>query len=169
MKTIPIIINLLFMLFVTLPAFGDEQLNIEDLMTFSEYKAAGLNKQTPEEIKALNDWLNKFVAGKPTSASAEVTEEKILEIVKKDKKRDFLEMIGSSKIPYEIQRVKGKRLKIKNREFEMIRACEGFNMGDKVKLIKGDVHGICDTAIFEHTQSGERCQVYCDNEEMGRN
>ena len=174
MKTMPVVINLLLILLTTLPVFAGEQpaedrLNIEGLMTFSEYKAAGLNKQTPGEIKALNAWLNKFVSGKPMSASTEVTEEKILEIVEKGKKKSRLELIGSSKVPYEIQRVKGKRLKIKNMEFEMIRICKGFNEGDKVKLIKGNIHGVCDMATFEHTVSGERCEVYCDSEEMSYN
>ena len=159
MKTILILTNLLCVLFLTtLPVFGDDlnQLKIEDLMTYSEFKASGLTKQTPDEINALNEWLNKFIAGRLKNAAPEEEGEK--------KSRGLFDLLGNPEgVPYKIQRVKKKKLEINNREYEMIRSCEGFEEGDKIKFIKGSAHGLCDTATIVHTESSARCDVWCDN------
>ena len=134
----------------------DYQLKIEDVMTYREFKAAGLTKQTPGEINALNEWLNKFVAGNLKSGTSEEEGEK--------KSRGLLALFGNPEaIPYKIQKIEKKKLQINNREYEMIRTCEGFKKGDKVKFIKGSAHGLCETATFVHTESAARCEVWCDN------
>lgn len=159
MKKILILLGISCMLFMmTLPVFGDDldRLKIEDLMTYSEFKASGLTRQTPDEINALNEWLNKFIAGRLKNAAPEEEGEK--------KSRGLLELFGNPEgVPYKIQKVKKKKLKINNREYEMIRSCEGFEKGDKIKFIKGSAHGLCETATILHMVSSARCDVWCDN------
>ena len=47
-------------------ALAQQFSTLEERMTLSEFKAAGLEKLTPEELAALNSWL----AGKSTLAAA---------------------------------------------------------------------------------------------------
>jgi hypothetical protein len=43
--------------FVSATAFGAEFSTLEERMSQTEFQAAGLNRLSPEEMKALNDWL----------------------------------------------------------------------------------------------------------------
>jgi len=49
---------LILVLFVSLPVLGAEGFSsLEEQMSGKEYTAAGLDKLTPEELKALNNWI----------------------------------------------------------------------------------------------------------------
>jgi hypothetical protein len=51
-------------------ALAQQFSTLEERMTYAEFKAAGLDKLTPEELAALNDWLAGKVASAATVASA---------------------------------------------------------------------------------------------------
>jgi hypothetical protein len=44
--------------------------SLEERMTEAEFKAAGLDKLSPEELNALNNWLSTRVGGAPAVAAA---------------------------------------------------------------------------------------------------
>ena len=59
-------------LVLALAAFGaqsQEFSSLEERMTQSEFEAAGLNKLTPEELAALNAWLQNRTAGTAPAAT----------------------------------------------------------------------------------------------------
>lgn len=53
----------------SLPAIGAEFSSLEERMTASEFKAAGLDKLTPEELATLNAWLQRRTAGTAPAAT----------------------------------------------------------------------------------------------------
>lgn len=53
----------------SLPAFAAEFSSLEERMTGAEFKAAGLDKLTPEELAALNAWLQRRTAGTAPAAT----------------------------------------------------------------------------------------------------
>jgi len=61
-----IVVALVLCCLVAGTAFAQQFSTLEERMTYAEFKAAGLERLTPEELAALNAWL----AGKPTVAAA---------------------------------------------------------------------------------------------------
>jgi hypothetical protein len=55
----------------SLTASAQQFSSVEERMTGAEFKAAGLDKLSAEELKALNDWLRKDVGAAVVSASAQ--------------------------------------------------------------------------------------------------
>ena len=53
--------------------FAQQFSTLEERMTAAEFKAAGLDKLTPEELAALNDWLAGKVAAATAAAPAQDT------------------------------------------------------------------------------------------------
>lgn len=54
---------------LALPLAAAEFSSLEERMTDSEFKAAGLDKLTPEELAALNAWLQRRTAGTAAAAT----------------------------------------------------------------------------------------------------
>lgn len=54
---------------LALPATGAEFSSLEERMSDSEFKAAGLDKLTPEELASLNAWLQHRTAGTAAAAT----------------------------------------------------------------------------------------------------
>ncbi len=148
---------ILLLLSAPLPAFSKEQLKMKEQMTHKEFKDAGLDQLSPEQIKILNAWLNDFVARE---------NEKNLKggDVKKEKRSLFQVLFKPDSTAYEIQDVHKNHFKINNHEFEMIKKCPEFKKGDKVIFKKGSANSICKTATFIKPESKERCQVWCEEE-----
>lgn len=159
-----LIIFILFgMIFFACPAFSKEPLNIEDLMTYKEFKDAGLADLAPDQIKALNDWLNRFTEKKLKARKKMKLKRKKM----KKKSRGFLELLSNPEgIPYRIQRVKKNRFQINNRMYEKLRDCDGFKKGDKIRFIQGSAHGLCETATIVKKGTKKSCQLWCED---GRN
>ncbi len=156
-NTTLIIFILLGMIFFACPAFSKEPLNIEDLMTHKEFKDSGLSDLTPDQIKALNDWLNRFTEKKLKARKQEKLKRK-----KVKKNRSFLELLSNPEgIPYRIQRVKKNSFQINNRMYEKLRDCDGFKKGDKIRFIQGSAHGLCETAIIVKKGTKKSCQLWC--------
>lgn len=153
--------SLIFLILLSLPvpAFCDKPLDINDLMTHREFTAAGLNKLTPEEIDALNRWLNGF-AGDRTLA------EKAVQPEKKRTKGVLKSLFDSSESrTYRIESVsRGVSFEINNRHFEAMKKCPGFDRGDEVTFTEGSPYGLCSTAVFTKPDSGESCKVWCEDE-----
>lgn len=58
----------LMLLFITGNAASLEFSSLEERMTVSEFKATGLDKLSPEQLTALNDWLRRDLARLPAVA-----------------------------------------------------------------------------------------------------
>ena len=54
---------------MALPAAGADFSSLEERMTDAEFRAAGLDKLTPEELAALNAWLQRRTAGTAPAAT----------------------------------------------------------------------------------------------------
>lgn len=54
---------------LSLPAAAADFSSLEERMTAAEFKAAGLDKLTPEELAALNAWLQRRTAGTAPAAT----------------------------------------------------------------------------------------------------
>ena len=54
---------------LSLPAAGADFSSLEERMSDAEFKAAGLDKLTPEELAALNAWLQRRTAGTAPAAT----------------------------------------------------------------------------------------------------
>ena len=175
-----IIFILLGMIFFACPAFSKEPLNIEELMTHKEFKDSGLADLTPDQIKALNDWLNRFTVTKKKlkarkqerlerkqerlERKQERLERKQERLERKNvkKNRNFLDLLNNPEgIPYRIQRVKKNSFQINNRMYEKLRDCKGFKKGDKIRFIKGSAHGLCETATIVKKGTKKSCQLWC--------
>ena len=154
-----IIFILLGMIFFACPAFSKEPLNIEELMTHKEFKDSGLADLTPDQIKALNDWLNRFTV---TEKKLKARKQERLEQKKVKKNRNFLDLLSNpEEITYRIQRVKKNSFQINNRIYEKLRDCKGFKKGDKIRFIKGSAHGLCETATIVKKGAKKSCQLWC--------
>jgi hypothetical protein len=46
---------------VASPSFGQQQADVRRVMTVAEFKDAGLDKLTPDEMKALNAWFGRYL------------------------------------------------------------------------------------------------------------
>ncbi len=168
-----IIFILLGMIFFACPAFSKEPLNIEELMTHKEFKDSGLADLTPDQIKALNDWLNRFtVTEKKLKARKQERLERKQERLERKQERlerkqvkkngNFLNLFNNPEaIPYRIQRVKKNSFQINNRMYEKLRDCKGFKKGDKIRFIQGSAHGLCETAIIVKKGTKKSCQLWC--------
>ncbi len=149
-NTTLIISILLGTIFFACPAFSEEPLSIEDLMTHKEFKDSGLTDLNPDQIKVLNDWLNRFT-GKKLKARKKVK-----------KNRNFLDLLSNPEaIPYRIQRAKKNSFQINNRMYEKLRDCGGFKKGDKIRFIQGSAHGLCETAKIVKKGTKKSCQLWC--------
>jgi hypothetical protein len=41
-------------------------------------------------------------------------------------------------------------------------ACSGWTAGDRVRLVAGDWHGYCATAVFHNATRRRNCQTWCN-------
>jgi hypothetical protein len=62
MKPKLICISLIAFSVTTVLGYQSRSLRINDLMTVEEFRATGMNKLTPEEIKQLDAWLNRYTS-----------------------------------------------------------------------------------------------------------
>ncbi len=135
-------------------------------MTHKEFKDSGLADLTPDQIKALNDWLNRFTVTekKLKARKQERLERKQERLERKNvkKNRNFLDLLNNPEgIPYRIQRVKKNSFQINNRIYEKLRDCKGFKKGDKIRFIQGSAHGLCETATIVKKGTKKSCQLWC--------
>lgn len=68
------VVGLIGMLFcaAVLAGASTKPVDIRDLMTVTQFDKAGLNKLSPDEIKALNSWLNQYLQSRTAKASRPV-------------------------------------------------------------------------------------------------
>jgi hypothetical protein len=62
MKPKLICISLIAFSVTTVVGYQSRSLRITDLMTVEEFRATGMNKLTPEEMKQLDAWLNRYTS-----------------------------------------------------------------------------------------------------------
>ncbi|MBE9535715.1 MAG: hypothetical protein IMF07_00905 [Proteobacteria bacterium] len=157
----------IIILLVLSPAFSfaEEPLDIADLMTHREYKEAGLEKLSNEEIESLNRWLNKFIspslgAGRSTPIGSLQADEK------GPKKSPLSTLFGDSESKtYKVQSVsRGSSFEINNRNYEASKKCPSFKEGDEVIFLEGSAYGLCTTAVFAKPGTSESCKVWCEED-----
>jgi lysyl-tRNA synthetase class I len=152
-----IIFILLGMIFFACPAFSKEPLNIEELMTHKEFKDSGLADLTPDQIKALNDWLNRFTV---TKKKLKARKQERLER-KQERLERKQERLERKQERLERKNVKKNSFQINNRIYEKLRDCKGFKKGDKIRFIQGSAHGLCETATIVKKGTKKSCQLWC--------
>ncbi|HXS72639.1 MAG TPA: hypothetical protein VN725_01240 [Rhodanobacteraceae bacterium] len=57
MRTRIVLPSILLLLLATLPAFAQQFSSLEERMSSADFKAAGLDKLSPDELKNLDNWL----------------------------------------------------------------------------------------------------------------
>ncbi len=154
----------IFILLSPLTSFAGESLDIADLMTHHEYKAAGLDKLSPEEVEALNRWLTEFNAKKRDDQTPSTTDAAGESALNPEKGGTNL-FGGKKSKTYKIQHVSGETsFEINNRKFEASKKCPGFKRGDEVEFIEGSAYGLCTTALFTKPGSSGPCKVWCEED-----
>ena len=145
-------------------SFAGEKLDIADLMTHREYKEAGLDKLSPEEVDSLNLWLEKFASTKADTAKNIPLD--ISRAVEKPEKGVISKLFNDPKSKtYTIQSAfKGSTFEINNRNFEASKLCSGFKKGDEVVFLEGSAYGLCSTAVFAKPGSSKTCKVWCEED-----
>lgn len=150
-KTTKLLLSIfIFMItFFSLPVFGNEGLNVEELMSHKEFKEAGLDQLSETQVTSLNIWLNKFIAEKEGNQK---------------KKNLFESIFKPDDTVYEIQAINKNRVEINNHEFEMMEKCPDFKVGTEVIFKKGNASGVCKSATIKSVKTDEECDVWCDEE-----
>jgi len=128
------------------PAQTPPSLSIRDLMSADEFRAAGLEKLTPDEMRNLNSWLVGFalrVAGlgltQPLGGAPST------------RTREYL--VEAS--------VKDETFIINGEVFEAKTFCFGVQSGDKVIFTQGSPLGVCVSAEFVVLRTGNKCSCWC--------
>jgi hypothetical protein len=121
-------------------------ISVKSLMTANEFKAAGLNKLTPEELRSLDQWFARVIT-------------------------TVAQLTGSSSVgstttmpgTYPIEAAVNDETFIINGEvFKAQTYCFNVNRGDRVKFIEGSAFGACASAKFLNMRTGDICSVWCE-------
>lgn len=71
MRTRLMLLATLALFFVALPAMAQQFSSLEERMSAADFKAAGLDKLTPQQLQYLDDWLRTHEQVKMVSASGQ--------------------------------------------------------------------------------------------------
>ncbi|HEX7325804.1 MAG TPA: hypothetical protein VF292_10705 [Rhodanobacteraceae bacterium] len=73
MRIRPMLLAVLALLVTALPAFAQQFSSLEERMSAADFKAAGLNKLTPQQLQFLDEWLrtHEQVKSVPVSANGQ--------------------------------------------------------------------------------------------------
>lgn len=119
-------------------------ISVKNLMTVSEFNAAGLNKLTPAELNALDRWFVRTVVNFTPHPTV----------------RD-----SGSAVPgtYPVEAaVNDETFIIKGEVFKAQTHCFNVNRGDRVKFVDGGEAGGCVAAKFLNIRTGDVCAVWCE-------
>ena len=70
MRHFPSVLTLAFVLFATVAAAQTQPATLEERMSQTDFRAAGLDHLSPEQLKYLNEWLRTHGAGPQQAMSA---------------------------------------------------------------------------------------------------
>lgn len=124
---------------------------VNKLMTPSEFRAAGLNKLTADELSALDQWLRRLLA----TMLAEVL------IRQRTAATSGSSPVVPGTYPVEAS-VNDETFIINGNVFKAKTYCFGVNKGDRVKFVEGSASGVCLSAKFINMRTGDVCSVWCE-------
>jgi hypothetical protein len=124
---------------------------VRQLMTVEEFKAAGLDKLSPTELRMLDRWVTKHTVDAERLAQART-------------ERLAQGREASSGLPgYPVEAVANdKTFIINGSAYKATTQCVGFTKGDRVIFAEGSEVGACASAKFVSLRNGEVCDASCE-------
>lgn len=155
--------KVLFILMLLFPfqSFAADPVSITEVMPYDQFKKSGLEKLSPQEIKAISSWLDEYVESKVKDCiKAEDTDEKKkesggLSSIFSDDKNELYRIQDASH---------ASSFEINNHNFEATEKCPAFKRGDKVVFLEGSAYGICTKAVFARPDGSQKCTVWCEDD-----
>jgi hypothetical protein len=140
----------LLVILVTIPLVSLSQVkelpSIKILMSKSEFQAAGLNKLTPEELEALDSWLQRYA-------------DQVLE--RATQRKGPVDDSGQQSYLIEVSD-EDQFFMINGHNYKARTFCYNMLVGDRVIFVEGNQYGNCSTAVITNLRTGETCEVWCE-------
>ena len=134
-------------LLISINAWAQESISIGQFMSAQEYKDAGLDKLSPQELRALDRWFNRY-----TSNLANATGHTGRPGATKSQTSGY---VVESAVNDETFVINGNVYKAKT-------YCFHINRGDRVVFADGSAMGVCTSAKLVNLNNGETCAVWCE-------
>jgi hypothetical protein len=123
-------------------------IDLRKRMNPSEFSQAGLHKLDPEELSALNSWINQFFFDLLAAA---------------DRPRQPAPYTAESRRTYPVELSHdGERFVINGVKYKAKTYCLNVHEGDRVIFTEGSAFGGCASAEFLNLRTNKKCSVWCE-------